>query len=213
MIPILFHALSTIDPNEQAQRAADAAWESARWAFWMFLLTVILAVGAIAASWYAKKTWDAAKRDAREREANNVAAWLQLAKGGRDIEVYIRNGNGGPVFDVTCRVFAKRTNQTLPTVEVLTDRYVAFGPYDPDRPVKYAFNMGPDNYVFSHEVRESGTRYTKNRTTSVIFETEDEWKIWDAQPATGGLAVDLSFRDSAGRSWKRDWHGKLTERG
>ncbi|SKB72812.1 hypothetical protein SAMN05660916_02341 [Arthrobacter sp. 31Cvi3.1E] len=211
MIPILCHALTTIDANEQAQRAADAAWESARWAFCLFVLTVVLAAGAIVASYYAKKTWDAAKKAEREREANNVAAWLQLAKGGRDVEVYVRNGNGGPVFDVKCRVFAKRTNQALPTDKVRTDYYVAFAPYDPDRVVKYAFNMGSNEYVFSHEDPKSGTRYTRNGTTNVVFDTEDEWKIWDSQLATDGLAVDLSFRDSAGRTWKRDWHGRLTE--
>lgn len=215
---MLLQALDTIDANEQAQRAADAAWESARWAFWMLIVTVGLLVGAFLAARYAKKTWEAtnsqlqmARQADREREASNVSAWLESAKGSNFIEVFVRNGNGGPVYDVRCRVMAKRAHEKVPTDQVRTEPYIALGPEDSQRTVKYAFNMGPDAYVFGYKDPKDNVRYTRARTTPVLFDNEGDWKIWDGRPGTDGLAVDLSFRDSAGRSWRRDWHGKLIE--
>lgn len=210
---ILMHlALTAIDANEQAQRAADAAWESARWAAGLFILTVILAIGAISAALYAKKTWDAAKRANREREAGNVSAWLQNARGSKDIEVFVRNGNGGPVYDVKCRVTAKRVKEKEPADLVREEPYIALGPEGAQqRSVGYAFNMGSAEYVLGYTDPATGVRYNENGKPTVFFENKDEWKIWDGQTNTGGLAVDLSFRDSAGRYWRRDWHGKLTE--
>ncbi|WP_144663199.1 hypothetical protein [Paenarthrobacter nicotinovorans] len=220
MIFELLETLAAIDPNEQAQRAADAAWESARWAFWMLLVTVGLLVGAFLAALYAKRTWEAtnaqlsmARRMETEREASSVSAWLQDAKGSDPaVEVFVRNGNGGPVYDVECRILAKRANLTMPTDVVRTHSYVALGPEDMRATaVNYAFNMSPNEYVFSHKDPKDGVRYTRNKTTSVFFESDNEWKVWDGRPGTDGLAVDLTFRDSAGRSWRRDWHGQLAQ--
>lgn len=215
---MLLQTLDTINANEQAQRAADAAWESARWAFWMLIVTVGLLVGAFLAARYAKKTWEAtnsqlqiARQADREREASNVSAWLEPTKGNNFIEVFVRNGNGGPVYDVRCRVMAKRAHEKVPTDQVRTEPYIALGPEDNHRSVKYAFNMGPDAYVLGYEDRKTGVKYTKDRKTPVLFDKEDDWKIWDGRPGADGLAVDLSFRDSAGRFWRRDWHGKLIE--
>ncbi|MET4144255.1 hypothetical protein [Arthrobacter sp. UYCo732] len=218
MIAVILETLTTIDANEQALRAADASWESARWAFLMLLVTVGLLIGAFLAARYARKTWEAtsaqlrmAQAADREREARNVSAWLQPAKSGNLMEVFARNGNGGPAYDVVCRIMVKRMAEKVPTDEVHIERYVALGPDDTQRAVKYAFNMGPDGYTFGYKDPNDGVRYTKSRTTTVLFESDDEWKIWDGQSVTDGLAVDLSFRDSAGRSWRRDWHGKLIE--
>lgn len=216
MILLLLDGLNAIDPNEQAQRAADAAWESARWALWMLVVTVGLLVGAILAALYAKRTWEATKEQLnmarkadREREASNVSAWLQKAKSGDLVEVFIRNGNGGPVYDVKCRIVAKAAEAEAPTAEVRTEHYVALGPEDAKQVKMYTFNMGPDEYVYGST--DQGVRYTVNRTTKVVFEKSHDWKIWDGEPSTGGLAVDLRFRDSAGQSWHRDWHGRLAE--
>lgn len=218
MIPVLLETLNAIDPNEQAQRAADAAWESARWAFWMLFVTVGLLLGAFLAALYAKRTWEAtnaqldmARQADREREASNVSAWLQKAKSGDLVEVYIRNGNGGPVYDVVCLVAAKKTTEEVPVAEVRREPYVALGPDAAKDPKLYSFNMGPDGYVLGFEDPIDKTRHNLNRGPLVIFDSKDEWKIWNGEPSTGGLAVELSFRDSAGRRWRRDWHGKLSE--
>lgn len=218
MIHVLLETLTTIDANEQAQRAADAAWESAKWAFLMLILTVGLLVGAFRAARYAKKTWEdtnsqlkMARQAEREREASNVSAWLQPAKSGDLVEVFVRNGNGGPVYDVVCDVQAKEKSAEAPGAEVITEEYTALGPEDAKPSKAYAFNLGPDGYVFSYVDPVSKTRYNFKRGTTVIFDSKDDWKIWDGKRETGGLAVQLSFRDSAGRRWRRDWHGKLTE--
>ncbi|GAA4034922.1 hypothetical protein GCM10023063_18980 [Arthrobacter methylotrophus] len=219
-----------IDPDQQALRAADAAWESARWAAWtvgisagMLLLTAGLLVGAFLAAKYARKTWESTRdelhnsneelgivrQDNLQREAVNVSAWLQKAKSGNAVEVFVRNGNGGPVYNVTCNVLAKSKHSATPVISVRSEPYIALGPEDAKPAKGYAFNMFPDEYVYSHIDGE--VRYTVNRTRNVIFESEDDWKLWNGQDDADGLALELTFRDSAGICWRRDWYGTLTQ--
>lgn len=180
----------------------------------MFFLTIILAAGAIAAARYAKKTLDMSRKAEREREASNVSAWLQPAKGSsREIEVFVRNGNGGPVYDVGCTIMAKRADKSEPTDEVRVESYISLAPEDAKATKSYTFNMGPDEYVLGVEHPITKVKTTKNGTTTVVFDSPEEWKIWDGQPSTDGLAVDLCFRDSEGQSWHRDWYGRLTQIG
>lgn len=228
MVSQLAYALNAIDPNEQAQRAADAAWESARWAFWTFatsgvvaLFTAGLLVGAFLAALYAKKTWEATRDELGnsnaqvalaeaadlQAEAVNVSTWLSL--GGEVIQVFVRNGNGGPVYDVHCYVWAKPDAASpVPTVEIHHWHQLAVAPAAADLGRDKRFDLGPDAYVFEY-ITPDGGRHTRNGTTDVRLESRDDWKIWDGDKATTGLAVKLSFRDSRGKHWVRDWNGEL----
>lgn len=205
MIPVLLETLVAIDANEQALRAADAAWESAKWAFLMLIVTVGLLIGAFLAARYAKKTWevtkgelDMARAAEREREARNVSAWLQSARSGQGFEVFVRNGNGAPVYDLVCSVVDKNKSAKEPTDVVRSLRYTALGPENA---------AGPRMHLFPTNPPERHVESVKR----VIAEGRRIWEIWNGEPTTGGLAVELRFRDSAGRQWHRDWHGKLTE--
>ncbi|QOT19382.1 hypothetical protein [Paenarthrobacter sp. YJN-5] len=230
MVTQLTHTLSTIDPNEQAQRGADAAWESARWAFWTFitsgvmtLLTAGLLAGAIVAAWYAKKTWEAtrdelgnsntqlalAKEADLQAEALNVSTWLTLDR--ETLLVFVRNGNGGPVYDVHCRVWAKPdAANTSPKVEIHHWHQLAVAPAAADPGKDKRFELGPDAYVYGATL-PGGERLTRNRTPDVKIESMQDWKIWDGNQSTTGLAVELNFRDSRGKHWARAWNGELTE--
>lgn len=230
MIRAFIEALPALDTTDQTQRAADAAWESARWAFWTFctsafyaLLTAGLLVGAFLAARYAKKTWEAtrgqlensndqlglAKTADLQREAANVSTWLSM---GREIiHVFVRNGNRGPIYDVHCYVWAKTDAASpAPTVEIHHWPQLAVAPSTAEVTKDQRLELGPDAYVFGYATTD-GTRYTKNRTTDVKLESPEDWKIWDGEKTTTGLAVKLTFRDSRGNHWLRDWNGELFE--
>lgn len=228
VISTLLRIMAAIDPNEQAKRAADAAWESARWAAWTFcasavyaLLTAGLLMGAFLAARYAKKTWEAtrgqlensnvqlglAKTADLQREAVNVSTWLSIDR--EIIHVFVRNGNGGPIYDVHCHVWAKPDAvNPAPTVEIHHWPQIAVAPAAADAGKDQRLVLGPDAYVFEYTTPD-GERHTKNGATDVKLESTDEWKIWDGNKSTTGLAVKLTFRDSKGTHWVRDWNGEL----
>lgn len=207
-----------IDPNEQAQRAADAAWESARWAAWMFgmsiptiLLTVGLLIGAIVAAVYAKKTWQTTNselgmmRDAEKQlEASKVTAWL-VQSSGEEIKVLLRNGNLGPIYDLAIIIKAK----AVPTVPFPTELIPGYDaiivPPSVDDPARLQIRvLRANDYI-------EGRFNSLSQKATPIFRSADQFTIWKGTPETVGLGLELSFRDSAGISWHRDWHGKLTE--
>ncbi len=217
-----FHLL--VEADEQARRAADAGWETARWTFWLTIGTFLLVAGAVAAAIFAWKTWTAtrdqltnsneqlamARQAEKQSEASNVSAWPQMETNG-DISITIRNGNGGPVYDVTCQVLAKLSPliplpsdvihrwhmvALLPSASLLS-RDVSFTVYAADHA-----NASTDH---------SGTRRTQDPSTPATMDTAKSWRLWDGDPDSTGLSLNLNFRDSSGVRWQRDWNGCLTQ--
>ncbi|MGJ3191232.1 hypothetical protein [Paenarthrobacter sp. FR1] len=207
-----------IDADEQAQRAADAGWETARWTFWLVVATFLLVAGAVAAAIYARRTWmaaqgqlEAAVVSEQEREARNVSAWLEIKRS--TVSVFVRNGNGGPVYDVVCTLEAKTSTETnTPSANVESWSQMALGPasVDDGRGRELRMNFSEESLVFSYDDAH-GRRFSEKGTTKyVVLDTHDDFKLWDGSPDTTGLAVRLTFRDSSGKNWHRAWTGELT---
>ncbi|MGO4230159.1 hypothetical protein AB4Y72_14955 [Arthrobacter sp. YAF34] len=217
---------TAIDGNEQALRAADAAWEAARWSFWMLVLTLGLLAGAIAAAVYAKKTWesthkqlshsneqlDMARTADLEREATNVAAWL-VARNSY-INVYVRNGNDGPVYDVRCKVWGKPDgNLSEPSVEVYEWNQMALSPAAAGIEKEKGdqrYSIDEDSVVYNYT--QDDIPRTRSGSRVVALNLPEDFRVWNGEPKTTGLAVELSFRDSDGNNWHRAWNGKLSQR-
>lgn len=233
-----------VDVNEQALRAADAGWETARWTFWLVVATIFLVVGAGIAAFFAWKTWKATKdqlgiakdqlkaaqaerdnsneqlqmvRDAAlKSEAVNVSAWLIHDRG--TVHCYIRNGNGGPIYDVKCVVSLKKSaDNPVPSVELQSWQRPAVGPAA--APISgnpaasflqdLRFSLGSDTYVGALIDRTDNAPMTAQGSKDVKVPSLDDWKIWDLEATSTGIAVEVNFRDSRGNLWWRDWEGKL----
>lgn len=207
-----FNTLLTLatDPTlDQARRAADAGWETARWTWWLFFATILLVVGAAAAAIYAKRTWDAASDEHEKREAVNVSGWLGFDATKKKISLFVRNGNGGPVYDIDCKLWAKVSqNGQAPTVEIYRWKPWALSPAAAGISRDHREDFYPQGYVLSHT--HLGVQYTENGSPDVKMAKED-WKIWDGGADSTGLAVELTFRDSRGLYWRRDWRGRLAK--
>ncbi|MGP4032451.1 hypothetical protein [Pseudarthrobacter sp. 1C304] len=229
MTPVALMLLQLIDANEQAQRAADAGWETAKWTFWLVLATFLLVAGAAAAAVYAKQTWETAQgqlraaeaeRDNsnaqlklaqqadREREATNVSAWLRVHR--PYIFVYVRNGNGGPVYDVRCKVSAKPDGALPePSLDVCTWDQMALAPAAAAVDNDLRAQVHEDSVVY--EYTRDGIRRTRSGSDRIGLAKTADFKSWDGDPKSVGLAVELTFRDSSGRGWHRAWNGYLTQ--
>ena len=224
MTGLLTQLMNVIDGNEQAQRAADAAWEAARWSFWMLVLTVGLLGGAVLAAVYAKRTWESTHKQLAHSneqldmartanltgEAVNVSAWL-VARNSH-IYVYVRNGNGGPVYDVRCTVWGKPDNKSAePTVRAYEWHQVALSPaaagVEKDKG-DYRHSFDEASVVYSYA--DSDVRRTKSGSSIIALDRSEDFKVWNGASDSTGLAIQLTFRDSSGNRWHRGGGGELT---
>ncbi|MFJ6300197.1 hypothetical protein QMY03_05445 [Arthrobacter sp. KFRI-F3372] len=196
-----------------AEAAANAAGAS-------FVISVLLLVAALFAAKYARGAWKAAKAEvsnsheelqmarkfAEEAEAAQVAVWL--AQDRDTITAFLRNGNGGPVYDVLWRVMSKPVNSphSEPTVDVWQDRRSALAPVE---------SNGGHAETVSLKVMEltdwinGGKYFGVDKSDNFRVDRDHRWHLWDGKSEYGGLAVDLTFRDSVGIYWRRTWDGKL----
>lgn len=194
----------------QAERAADAGWETARWTFWLFIATVALFIAAVAAATYAALSWKAANGELklaidaiRKQEASNVHAWLAQPRPDGDITVCVQNYNKGPVYNVKAEVLIKRPSDSQAN-EVLKEESVAV----------YPQSRGPELVVIRKDGTVEGTYAAIRNTADGKGKpplTKGEWAIWDGKESTAGLQVRISFKDSASRHWTRGWNGDLSE--
>lgn len=151
---------------------------------------------------YSKAVGDG--QDAEKRaEAANVQAWL--TKPRDDVAVYVRNGNSGPVFDVRVEVVAVTQATTNPKVATtLTFPILPPALTEPNKELR--------QYLPPSDHLPDGYNVVRDKREPTVASNED-WKVWDGQSGSTGLAVSLSFRDSIGNHWQRDSHGKLSQIG
>lgn len=200
--------------TDAAQTSADAAWAS----FWVSAAVGVAAVCAAAFSGFA---WRATHRQAksadaqlkmaqeaeRKAEAAKVSAWLvmhnQVAK------VYVRNGNGGPVYDARCHVYLKPQEKTEPLINIWEDTWTALSPavagVNDDEKAKFDVKGNPYNPEGEWRWEVSSQRFG----SLAFISSMSDWTLWDGRDSSHGLGVDLDFRDSAGQRWKRSHGGQL----
>lgn len=222
MTSLTYVVARLIDPNEQALRAADAGWETARWTFWLVVATFLLVAGAAAAAVYAKRTWETTKGQLRaaekerdnsneqlelakrmdlEREAVHVTVWLQHEMG--DLNAFVHNGNPGPVYDVVVSPLIKA--DATGELEAKTDEWSTVV-----LPPSSSMIANYPTIVLEANECIRGRTGRPDRPADPIFNSFEDFRIWDGQPGTTGVALEITFRDSAGVSWHRAWNGKLT---
>jgi hypothetical protein len=205
-------------------RAVLAAELAAHLAGWSLLVSIGLFIGALFAASYAKGAWKAARDQARsanaqlqmartaeqQREAAKVSAWLDGAAGSTFI-VHVMNLNDGPVYDVAYRVAAKPSgvSYTEPCVEITSGHFTALSPWEVSHHTQRGSGLHPNGYVYSH-TNDKGVDVTANGFANVRLKNLADWKLWDGDPKSAGLAVELIFRDSENLRWRRGWDGKLT---
>ncbi|GAA5228989.1 hypothetical protein GCM10025778_35280 [Paeniglutamicibacter antarcticus] len=205
-------------------RAAEAAEATAFWTLLLAIGTFGLLAGAVAAAIFAGLTWKAtrsqlnganeqlamARKAKLEAEADNVSAWLM--HDGGNLGVFVRNGNSGPVYDMNCELFFKPDDKSsTPSVPVNNWASMAVPPAVSGVEKELRFALNSDGYVFAYTDQKTGIDYNKNRQSTVLMKTDDDWKPWNGSAISTGLAVRISFRDSSGVYWRRDWDGKVTQ--
>jgi hypothetical protein len=197
-------AFAQVAADYQAERAADAAWETARWTWWLVFATFLLFMGAVAAAIYARHSWSAANgqlkmmRAAQERQdATNVSAWLHQSREGGLMEIRLRNGNPAPVHDVKYKVAGRMLAEGAPKTREFRNLPEAVLPPSPE--------IG---YTMVHQI--SGDEFLPGGKNS-FFASRKDWKPWNGGKAEAGVVVDLSFRDSKGVRWQRDGLGTLSK--
>ncbi|WP_315914915.1 hypothetical protein [Arthrobacter sp. lap29] len=215
--------LLATDPDQIALRSAVATERTADWTFWLAIGTFGLLAGAIIAAIFALLTWLStkgqleaattqlalAKTARHQEEADNVSAWL--AFDGTAMDIYVRNGNAGPVYDVTCLIEAKPNDtSSTPTAEIHRWVSMAVAPAQSAGAKDKQETLYSPGYVLD-QIREGERISLAGTMTGAPLESPGDWVAWDGKPATKGLVVSLTFRDSAGAKWKRDWAGKLSE--
>lgn len=114
----LLLSLSVAPADYQAERAADAAWETARWTWWLVAGTFLLFFGAVAAAFFASLSWKAArgqlaimKEDREIDEASKVSGWLHQKQPAGLFEVRLHNANHAPVYDVRYQVSGRKPDR------------------------------------------------------------------------------------------------------
>lgn len=213
----------SIDLDEVALRSAIAAERTADWTYWLAIGTFGLLLGAIIAAIFALLTWlstrgqldaattqlNMAKAASHQGEADKVSAWLGFQ--GTTMDIYVRNGNAGPVYDVTCVVEIKPDDKSsTPTSEIHRWKGIAVAPAQSDGSKDLRVSLESPGYVYGST--KDGERCNMvGQPKDALLESPKDWDAWDGNPETRGLAVTLTFRDSAGAEWQRDWHGRLTE--
>ena len=226
MIGILSTAATSASADSLEGRAVMAAELAANLAGWSLLVSIALLLGAIAAARYARGAWKAARDQAstatsqlmmakaadEQREASKVSAWLTMT--GATLEMHVLNLNEGPVYDVIYFVEARPADSpcTEPCVYIYHNSIVALPPYEAETRPPGRGQLGRDGYVYNH-TDGNGIRRNANRTENVPLDKESDWVLWDGKATSPGLAIKLSFRDSANVRWHRGWNGTLTRQG
>jgi hypothetical protein len=235
--------LATEQPSDPANDlAVKAAMDTAAWTASLTVATWLLFIAAIAAAYFACRTWvatrsqltdseaqttearrqaDAAREqldrsaEAEERsEATHVAAWLRGEPGGT-LELCVRNGNPGPVFDVQVTFHAKSEPAGEPGLMIGGHRMAALAPAASEPPERLVRKDIPSRGLvasLTHPLATPGEPGFYPRDPKyAAFARGSDFQVWDGSPLTTGVAVQVTFRDSSGISWKRDWHGRLAK--
>ena len=220
---ILSVAATSASADSLEGRAVMAAELAANIAGWSLLVSIALLLGAIAAARYARGAWKAARDQANtatsqlmmakaaeeQREASKVSAWLTMT--GPTLEINVLNLNESPVYDVTFFVEARRSDSpcTEPCTYIYHDSIVALPPFEAETTHPGRAQLGRDAYVFDYPDAD-GIGRNRNGMPNVPLGDESDWVLWDGQATSPGLAIKLSFRDSANVRWHRGWDGTLT---
>lgn len=218
-------------PSPPIDLGTRAAMDTAFWTTSLAWATWLLFAAAVVAAYFAYRTWrdtkkqlvesgaqttaarkqaDAAteqlkraKQSDEQLEAQQVAAWLR-GDAGQPLAVCVRNGNPGPVYDVRITLLAKVATGNDPF------RWLAEYPFGVVPPAasepqgaEQRMLYGPDSLVPDPDGSDP------LRTASAFFPYRSDFAVWDGSPLTTGVTLTLSFRDSSGTRWARDWHGKL----
>lgn len=223
---ILYVAATSASADSLEGRAVMAAELAANIAGWSLFVSIALLMGAIAAARYARGAWKAARDQANtatsqllmakateeQREASKVSAWLTMT--GPTLEINVLNLNESPVYDVTFFVKARRSDSpyTEPCTYIYHNSIVALPPYEAETKPPGRVQLGRDAYVFNGTDGD-GIKRNANGTENVPLDKESEWVLWDGKATSPGLAVKLSFRDSANVRWHRGLDGTLTRQG
>ena len=188
--------------EDQALRAADASWETARWTFWLVVATFLLVVGAVAAAVYAARTWKTAQdqlkmvREAeKQKEAANVSGWLHQDRTDGAMSVRLRNDNPAPVYDIRYKIIGKHQNDATPKHLVR------------DLPLGILPPAADGGVVKPHYVNVED--FQVDSKTPVL--EASQFAPWNGKAEEPGVALEITFRDSNGVQWKRDWHGSLSQ--
>ncbi|WP_461171968.1 hypothetical protein M1D93_13140 [Arthrobacter sp. Z1-9] len=204
MIADLLLSLSVAPADYQAERAADAAWETARWTWWLVAGTFLLFGGAVAAAIYASRSWKAAKeqlsimREDREiDEATKVSGWLHQEREGGLLEVRLRNANHAPIYDVQYKVFGTTPGTEGPVVKEFRSLLMAVLPPSPEVGFQPAHQIASDGFMKGEE--------------NSFFVSSKSWKPWNGQEAEPGVFLELAFVDSKGIQWQRNALGALSK--
>ena len=223
MFGILSDAVITSNPDPLQGRAVIAAELAANVAGWSLLVSIALLLGAVAAARYARGAWKAAldhassataqllmaKASEEQREASKVSAWLKPS--GDHIAIHVINRNDGPMFDVRWEVAAKASKHCClePCIPIRESHLAALPPYEAEETLPHRETIGPAAYVLGYEDEEDGIPRTFSGSANVKLNSMGDWTIWDGKAITPGLAIRLSFRDSANVRWVRGWDGRL----
>lgn len=198
------------DALEQTRRAADAGWSTASATWCLFYATALLVVGAFAAAYFAGRTWRATKkelvdtREAQERlEASRVSAWLRGIP-ERPFDLCVRNGNEAPVYDVQVDILVKTLDRDEP--RAVNDLWVSavLPPASSEtREQVQRRQVAPGQYV-------KGQQEQLAAGNTPTFDRLQDWQVWDGSKGSTGVTLELSFRDTKGIYWNRDWRGQLS---
>lgn len=226
----IFPTFSTAVTDDSVNiREILAAELTAKMAVASVIISGLLFLGAVAAAIFAARAAFAAAKEAdnshaqlnmvklaeEQAEASRVSAWLTMTSD--TIQIYVRNGNEGPVYDVLCRVMVKETQAQCrqPCVEIWRDSWMALSPAvagvnrvmkDELHPVATSPYSGNPIVLAS---KYSGNPTAPKTSAQVELNWADDWHLWDGSPESFGVAVDLKFRDSIGTTWRRSWDGRL----
>lgn len=212
-----------IGPDSLEGRAVLAAEAAVNVAGWSLIVSIGLLVGAIVAARFAGGAWKAARDQAtsahaqlqrakaadEQKEASKVSAWLTEDR--QTLQVHLLNLNEGPVYNVRYTVSARPSDSHCPepSVQLAHGDLVALPPYTADVVASTPQQLHPDNHVHEYTDRSDQTRYNKSRKPNVQLDSISDWKLWDGNPTSPGIAIKLTFRDSANVMWQRSWNGTL----
>lgn len=162
----------------------------------------------------AKEQLDRSAEADEQSEARQVAAWLR-GDPGRNLDLCVRNGNPGPVHDVRVELLAKAKPEGSPGLLIGGYRMAALPPAESEpqeRVQRTIFTSdkliaGPDRPLAAPD--QPG--FYPRDTAYAVFARLTDFQVWDGSPLTTGVALHVTFKDSSGIRWKRDWHGRLAK--
>ncbi|MDQ0120873.1 hypothetical protein J2T22_004083 [Pseudarthrobacter defluvii] len=182
-------------------------------------------MAAILAAVFSGLAWRAAHRQAesadrqlkmaqdadQKSEAAHVSAWLVMHR--QVAKVYVRNGNGGPVYDVHCAVHLKPqepTEEAGSLINIWADTWTALSPAAADVNDDEKIRLSIDGNAYNPE-GEWRWEVKSNRHSLPLAQISSmkHWTLRDGGNGAHGLAVELEFRDSTGKKWKRSYDGRL----